>query len=500
MEVARAAPRRAAPPRWVVAPDPPASCRPTAPPSPRPTRRPTRRSSEVLRAAFPDHDVLSEESGTHGPVPATAGGSSIRSTGREDFLRGDATWGPLVALEHEGRLERRGDGDARHRARRGGPGAALGCVHGGERVHVSAASTWRGARLVVGFLRPPARTAVRQPRVLDLLERVPSTRCPGDLASLFLPAGRSRRRVARSRCARVGPGRATPVDRRGRRTGSPTSSAGRVTRWAWPSPATGHCTTRKASRRACARRAASGCQRPLSGAFAAGFLKPRAAPPDTTSSQSTSAAVISARETVDLGGRAPAGHRLRGRPVRAPGSGRRAPASGLWKKPWKEATPFTSAPLRARSSTQSPPKQKPMPAIARRRLPPVVQRRHRTRPRRAHARPERSSSSAPIRRAQSRRPSRRRRPRTRRPRRRCSRVSPGDVPGSWRSRPSPSRWEDEHGGTRIRAGLGERDPPLAGLAAVLVPDALSPREVSRAGVVPLWAVRWPLDQAEVRRN
>ena len=34
--------------------------------------------------------------------------------GTRDFLRGDATWGPLVALEHQGRLVAAGHVDARH--------------------------------------------------------------------------------------------------------------------------------------------------------------------------------------------------------------------------------------------------------------------------------------------------------------------------------------------------------------------------------------------------
>src|SRR5512146_1001574 len=56
---------------------------------------------EVIRAAFPDHGFLGEETG------ARAGAAGTRwivdpIDGTKGFTRGRAFWGPLVACEHEG--------------------------------------------------------------------------------------------------------------------------------------------------------------------------------------------------------------------------------------------------------------------------------------------------------------------------------------------------------------------------------------------------------------
>ena len=144
----------------------------------------------VLRAAFPDHDVLSEESGALGP-----GGCDCRwivdpLDGTRGFLRGDATWGPLIALEHQGQLV----AAAMSMPALGETwwaGRGLGCFKDGQRVHVSAVSDLRGARLVVGELGR-LLAAPHGSGVLDLIERVPSTRCPGDLAGCaYLLDGRA---------------------------------------------------------------------------------------------------------------------------------------------------------------------------------------------------------------------------------------------------------------------------------------------------------------------
>jgi histidinol-phosphatase len=57
----------------------------------------------IVRAAFPDHGFLGEETGAH------AGAASTRwivdpLDGTKGFTRGRSFWGALVALEHEGRI------------------------------------------------------------------------------------------------------------------------------------------------------------------------------------------------------------------------------------------------------------------------------------------------------------------------------------------------------------------------------------------------------------
>src|SRR5512142_3459224 len=58
---------------------------------------------DVIRAAFPDHAVLGEETGAHA---GTAGTRWIVDPldGTRGFARGENFWGPLVGLEHEGEV------------------------------------------------------------------------------------------------------------------------------------------------------------------------------------------------------------------------------------------------------------------------------------------------------------------------------------------------------------------------------------------------------------
>lgn len=138
----------------------------------------------VLRDAFEDHDILSEESGTLGPGVCDCRWIVDPLDGTRGFLRGDATWGPLVALEHRGRLV----AAAMSMPALGvtwWAGRGTGCYKDGERVRVSSVAQWREARLVVGemgrLLGEPHGTAV-----LELIQSAPSTRCPGDLAGCAL--------------------------------------------------------------------------------------------------------------------------------------------------------------------------------------------------------------------------------------------------------------------------------------------------------------------------
>src|SRR5512135_2338952 len=57
----------------------------------------------VIREAFPSHAILGEESGAHEGDAATRW-IVDPIDGTRGFTRGGAFWGPLVALEHEGRI------------------------------------------------------------------------------------------------------------------------------------------------------------------------------------------------------------------------------------------------------------------------------------------------------------------------------------------------------------------------------------------------------------
>jgi histidinol-phosphatase len=133
----------------------------------------------VIRGAFADHDILSEESGVQGP-----GGCDCRWVvdpldGTRGFLRGDEAWGPLVALEYQGRpivaamsLPVHG---VTYWAARG-----RGTFRDGERMRVSAVDRWQDATLVVGFLQALLRDPWG-PGVLQLIRSADRVRCPGDL-------------------------------------------------------------------------------------------------------------------------------------------------------------------------------------------------------------------------------------------------------------------------------------------------------------------------------
>jgi histidinol-phosphatase len=142
----------------------------------------------VVRAAFPDHGFLGEETGAH------AGTSSSRwivdpLDGTKGFTRGGSFWGPLVALEHEGEVVAGAMGlpalgELYYAA------AGLGCwrVADGaapERLSVSRIGSWSDATLSLGephvLFRPPFLE-----RVAALATRCASARCYGDLAGCAL--------------------------------------------------------------------------------------------------------------------------------------------------------------------------------------------------------------------------------------------------------------------------------------------------------------------------
>jgi len=139
---------------------------------------------DVLRAAFPAHAVLGEETGTH------AGATETRwivdpIDGTRGFTRGGSFWGPLVALEHEGEIVAGAMGmpalgETYWAAR--GRGAFL--ARGGEapvQLQVSGIRDWAESTLSLGEFRG-LFTPERERALVDLGSAAAQARCYGDLA------------------------------------------------------------------------------------------------------------------------------------------------------------------------------------------------------------------------------------------------------------------------------------------------------------------------------
>jgi histidinol-phosphatase len=138
----------------------------------------------AIRAAFPGHAILGEESGAH------EGSASSRwivdpIDGTRGFTRGGSFWGPLVALEDRGEMVAGAMalpalGETYWAAR--GQGAWMRRGEGQpERLRVSGIATWEEATLSLGELRGLFAPAVA-PRTLKLATSAASSRCYGDLA------------------------------------------------------------------------------------------------------------------------------------------------------------------------------------------------------------------------------------------------------------------------------------------------------------------------------
>ncbi len=142
----------------------------------------------VVRDAFPDHGFLGEETGAH------AGSERSRwivdpLDGTKGFTRGRGFWGPLVALEHDGRIVAGAMalpalGETYWAAR------GLGCwmSAGGaapSRLSVSGIADWQDATLSLGephvLFRPPMLE-----RIGRLATSCACARCYGDLAGCAL--------------------------------------------------------------------------------------------------------------------------------------------------------------------------------------------------------------------------------------------------------------------------------------------------------------------------
>jgi histidinol-phosphatase len=139
---------------------------------------------EVIRAAFPDHPILSEESGDLAGRAQGLRWIVDPLDGTRGFSRGGAFWGPLVGLEHEGRIVA-GAAAVPALGETYWAGRGLGAYRDGTRLAVSEVGAWPEATFSVGELRflldGPARAGVE-----SLLAEAASTRCYGDLVGCLM--------------------------------------------------------------------------------------------------------------------------------------------------------------------------------------------------------------------------------------------------------------------------------------------------------------------------
>lgn len=138
----------------------------------------------AIRAAFPTHAILGEETGVH------AGDAATRwivdpIDGTRGFTRGGSFWGPLVALEHAGdvvagAMAMPALGETYWAAR--GRGAWM-AKDGGEpvRLRVSGVGDWAESSLSFGEFRG-VFAPERERQVLALARSAAQARCYGDLA------------------------------------------------------------------------------------------------------------------------------------------------------------------------------------------------------------------------------------------------------------------------------------------------------------------------------
>jgi histidinol-phosphatase len=145
---------------------------------------------EVVRAAFPDHAVLGEETGAHAGAAAGAARWIVDPLdGTRGFTRGEGFWGPLVALEQGGQVLAGAmalpvAGEVYYAAR--GRGSWL-AADGAEpvRLHVSGVARWEDATFSLGepkvLLAPPLLDAVTR-----LSLSAARARCYGDLAGFIM--------------------------------------------------------------------------------------------------------------------------------------------------------------------------------------------------------------------------------------------------------------------------------------------------------------------------
>jgi histidinol-phosphatase len=142
----------------------------------------------IVRAAFPDHAFLGEETGAHGGAAETRWIADPLD-GTKGFTRGRAFWGSLVALEHRGAVVAGAMAlpalDETYWAARGlGAWMRTGSAEP-VRLRVSSIVEWDDATLSFGephvLFRPPLLE-----RLAELAVAAQCARCYGDLAGCAL--------------------------------------------------------------------------------------------------------------------------------------------------------------------------------------------------------------------------------------------------------------------------------------------------------------------------
>ena len=144
---------------------------------------------KVIREAFPSHAILAEESG------AISGDATSRwiidpIDGTRGFARGGTFWGPMVALEHDGRIVA---GAMALPALGETYWAGRGCGAFGPpgRLALSAVDDWAQATFSAGELRALLATPWAE-GIRELITTCASTRCYGDVAgAVQLLSGRA---------------------------------------------------------------------------------------------------------------------------------------------------------------------------------------------------------------------------------------------------------------------------------------------------------------------
>jgi histidinol-phosphatase len=147
---------------------------------------------EVVRRAFPDHGLMGEETGAHAASSSAGQGSRWivdPLDGTRGFTRGEAFWGPLVGLEHEGEVLAGAmalpvSGEVYFAAR--GKGSWLSVQRSDPaRLHVSRVARWEDATFSMGEPRILLAPPLLQP-VTRLATTCARTRCHGDLAGFAM--------------------------------------------------------------------------------------------------------------------------------------------------------------------------------------------------------------------------------------------------------------------------------------------------------------------------
>ncbi len=146
-----------------------------------------RESEEVIirtiKSTFPDHSLLTEESGAH---PGDPGRRWIVDPldGTRGFTRGGKFWGPLVAFELDGEVVAGAMAmpalNLVYWAAQG-----RGCFRNGTPCRVSSIEDWSASTLSLGELRP-LLSAPHTEGVLELIRTAASARDYGDLAGCAL--------------------------------------------------------------------------------------------------------------------------------------------------------------------------------------------------------------------------------------------------------------------------------------------------------------------------